>query len=246
MRRLALALLLVASPAVAGENLVSGLSQDTIEIRSTYNGTDIVVFGAVERPQSDIRPDIVVVVRGPETDMRVRRKDRIAGIWINRNREILRGMPGYYFAAANRPFENIAAATVLRQYALGLAALKPRGAEGGHDPRPFVQAVIRSQEKAKLYAEKADGVEFLSGTLFRARVPLPASAPRGDYIAEVYLLRGGQIIDARSSKLSIAQTGMERRVFDFSRDDPFAYGLSTVLMAMLLGWLSSLAFRRME
>jgi len=246
MRRLALLLLLIASPAAAGENLVSGLSQDTIEIRSTYNGTDIVVFGAVERPQAAALPDIVVVVRGPETDMRVRRKDRIAGIWINRNREILHGMPGYYFAAANRPLAKIAPSAVLRQYALGLAALKPRAASGGHDPRPFIQAVIRNQEKEGLYAEKDNGVQFLSGTLFRARVPLPASAPRGDYIAEVYLLRGGQVIDARSSKLTIAQTGMERRVFDFSRDDPLAYGLSTVLMAMALGWLSSLAFRRME
>ena len=246
MRRLALLVLLLASPASAGENLVSGLSQDTIEIRSTYNGTDIVVFGAVERPQSAALPDIVVVVRGPETDMRVRRKDRIAGIWINRNREILHGMPGYYLAAANRPLEKIAGGAVLRQYGLGLAALKPRAASGGHDPEPFVQAVIRAQEKAGLYSEQASGVQFLSDTLFRARVPLPASAPQGDYVAEVYMLRDGHVIDARSSKLSIAQTGMERRVFDFSRNDPFAYGLSTVLMAMALGWLSSLVFRRME
>ncbi len=246
MRRLTLALLLIASPAAAGENLVSGLSQDTIEIRSTYNGTDIVVFGAVERPQAAALPDIVVVVHGPETDMRVRRKDRIAGIWINRNREILYGMPAYYFAAASRPFGKIASGDVLRQYALGLAVLKPRAASGGHDPGPFIQAVIRSQQKAGLYVEQSGGVQFLSGTLFRARVPLPASAPRGDYVAEVYMLRDGHVIDARSSKLTIAQTGMERRIFDFSRNDPFAYGLSTVLMAMALGWLSSLAFRRME
>jgi len=50
------------------------------------------VFGAVERPVADAKPDVVVVVRGPETDMRVRRKDRVAGIWINRNRVVLRGM----------------------------------------------------------------------------------------------------------------------------------------------------------
>ena len=77
-------------------------------------------------------------------------------------------------------------------------------------------------------------------------MPLPASAPRGDYIAEVYLLRGGRVIDERASNLTIDQTGTERRVFDFSRDAPLAYGLSTVLVAMAFGWLSSLVFRRME
>jgi hypothetical protein len=78
------------------------------------------------------------------------------------------------------------------------------------------------------------------------RVPVPSSAPRGNYVAEVYLLRDGQVIDQRSSELVIDQIGLERRLYDFSRNAPLIYGLSTVLMAMLLGWLSSLAFRRAE
>jgi uncharacterized protein (TIGR02186 family) len=237
-----------AAPSTpVGENLVSGLSQDRIEIRSTYNGTEITVFGAVERPESGALPDIAVIVRGPRTDMRVRRKDRVLGIWINTSREILYAMPGYYFAASNRPLPDIASEAVRRQYGLGLAALSPRSAMGGHDPKPFVQAAIRAEERNKLYAEEGRGVEFLSGTLFRARVPLPASAPRGDYTADVYLLRSGRVIGRpHQSRLTIDQTGTERRVYDFSRDNPLAYGLSTVLMAMAFGWLSSLAFRRME
>jgi len=236
----------LALPVAAAENLVSGLSQDTIEIRSNYNGAEITVFGAVERPVADAKPDIVVVVRGPDADMRVRRKDRVAGIWINRNRVVLRGMPSYYFAASNRPLPKIANDAILRQYGLGLSALAPRATQGRHNPEPFRQALIRHQERAELYAQREGAVQFLSGTLFRVRVPLPASAPRGKYIAAVYLLRDGQMIDARSSALSIDQTGLERRVFDFSRTDPLAYGLSTVLIAVLMGWLSSLAFRRAE
>ncbi len=101
-------------------------------------------------------------------------------------------------------------------------------------------------ERDGLYVQQEDGVEFLSGTLFRVRVPVPSTAPRGKYIAEVYLLRDGKVIDMRSSELSIDQIGLERRLFDFSKAEPFAYGVSTVFMAMLLGWLSSLLFRRAE
>ena len=54
MRRGALilaAVALAAAPALASEDLVSGLSQDTVEITSNYTGTDIVVFGDIEHPE---------------------------------------------------------------------------------------------------------------------------------------------------------------------------------------------------
>lgn len=241
-----LGLLFAALPAGAQENLVSGLSQDTIQITSSHAGADIVLFGAIERPSAEGKPDIVVAVRGPEHDMRVRRKDRVAGIWINRNRVVLRGMPSYYFVAGNRPLAEIASRDTLGQYGLGFDAVRQRSAMGRHDPEPFREAFIRHEQRAGLYVQSESGVEFLSGTLFRVHVPLPASAPRGTYIAEVFLLRKGEVIDARSSSLSIHQTGLERRLFDFASADPLAYGLSAVLMALAFGWLSWFVLRRAD
>jgi len=245
MKHIVLLLFFLIWPAAASENLVSGLSQDTIEIRSNYNGAEITVFGAVEHPDT-AKPDIVVVVRGPEVNMRVMRKDHVAGLWINRDRVLLGAMPSYYFVAANRPLAGIAPVATRRQYALGLDALRPASIKADDDPKPFQQALLAQMQRAGLYLQAEDAVEFLSGTLFRVRVPVPSSAPRGTYVAEVYLLRDGHVIDVRSSELVIDQIGLERRIFDFSKVDPFAYGLSTVLMAMLFGWLSSLAFRRTE
>ena len=85
-----LAPLLAATPTpwggtARGEDLVSGISQDTIQITSNYTGTAIVVFGAVEQAQGPGRRDIVVVVRGPDTPITVRRRDRVAGVWVNRD-----------------------------------------------------------------------------------------------------------------------------------------------------------------
>jgi len=243
MRKLVLLLLFWLTPAMAQENLVSGLSQDTIEIRANYNGAEITVFGAVERPDTE-KPDVVVVVRGPEQDMRVLRKERVAGIWINRSRVLLRAMPSYYFVAGNRPLASIAPEATRKIYALGLDAVKPHGLKADDAPEPFRQALLARMQRNHLYLQQEDGVEFLSGTLFRVRVPVPSTAPRGTYVADVYLLRGGKVVDQRSSDLIIDQIGIERRLYDFSRTMPLAYGVATVLMAMLLGWLSSLMFRR--
>ena len=122
---LAALLALPAAPARA-DDLVSGLSQDQIEITSNYTGTDLVVFGAIESRNQTISPaprDVVVVVRGPDVTMTVRQKDRVAGLWINRHEVTLTGMPGYYYLASTRPLDKIADKAVLARYQLGLANL---------------------------------------------------------------------------------------------------------------------------
>ena len=103
-RALFAGVLVLATTATHAEDLVSGLSQDQIQITSNYTGTDIVVFGAIENAANTVGPhDIVVVVRGPDTTMIVRAKKHVAGIWVNANRVLLNGMPSYYYLASTRP-----------------------------------------------------------------------------------------------------------------------------------------------
>ncbi|MBS0275360.1 MAG: TIGR02186 family protein [Proteobacteria bacterium] len=253
MRAALIAIFLALMPAAAAaENLVSGLSQDQIQITSNYTGSDLVVFGAIEQSadtEEDSETghrDVVVVVRGPTAKMDVRRKQRIAGIWIN-NREItLTGMPAYYYVASTRPLDKIAPAQTLGRYQIGLDYVKPERAST-HNParaEQFRQAVVRERVRGHLFTEAPAGVEFLSYSLFRVHVPVPASAPRGQYTAEVYLFKDGVVMAAQSTPLFVDQIGLERRLFSFAHNDAFAYGVATVIMAMLLGWLSSLIFRR--
>ena len=247
MRRLLLPVLLLLTTPVSAEQLVSGISQDLIQITSNYTGSDIVVFGAVEGEQSPdnrVPRDVVVVVRGPDTNINVRRRDRVAGIWINHDAANLSGMPSYYFLASTRPLKEIAPADALTHYNIGLQNLQPDAVHSHHDYEPFRQAALRHLAQDKLYTETPGGVEFLSETLFRAHVPVPAGVTRGQYNVEVYLFRGGAVESAQSTPLFIDQTGLERRLFNFAHNQPFGYGLAAVVMAVIMGWISSLLFRR--
>ena len=243
-RILALVFLLLARPAGAAEELVSGVSQDTIQITSNYTGSDIVVFGDIEGQQSAAGRDIVVVVRGPDTDIVVRRRDRVAGVWINHDAAGLNGMPSYYFLASTRPLSAIANAAMLARYDIGLQNLQPDSVHSHHDYEPFRQAALRHLGQEKLYSETPGGVEFLSDTLFRAHVPVPASVTRGQYNVEVFLFRDGAIESAQSTPLFIDQTGLERRLYNFAHNSPLTYGLAAVLLAVIMGWISSVIFRR--
>ncbi len=242
------AILCVAATAATAEDLVSGLSQDQVEITSNYTGTDIVVFGAIESSDNNSSPtgrDVVVVVRGPNASVIVRRKVRIAGIWINRDSTRFGGMPTYYFVSSTRPLSAITSTQILQRYQIGLASIEPQSMST-HSPakaEPYRLAAIHERQLSGLYAETND-VEFLSYSLFRVRVPIPATTPRGEYTAEVYLFRDGNVVSAQSTPLDVEQSGLERRIYRFAHRSPLVYGLAAVLMAMLFGWLSSLIVRQ--
>jgi len=244
MRRLIILSLLFAAPALADENLVSGVSQDLIQITSNYTGSDIVVFGDIERQEKVAGRDIVVVVRGPDTALTVRRRDRVAGVWINHDAATLSGMPAYYYLASSGPVAQIAPQTALARYDIGIANLEPDTVHAHHDAEPFRQAALRLMTAEGLYREAPSGVEFLSETLFRAHVPVPAGVTRGQYDVEVFLLRNGNVVSAQSTPLFIDQTGLERRLYNWAHDQPFGYGLAAVFMALVMGWISSVLFRR--
>ena len=242
------AMLFTPSTASAAD-LVSGLSTDLIEITSNFTGADIVLFGAIE-PVEELGPagaqDLVVVIRGPALDMTVRRKERILGVWVNREQVLFTGLPGYYFLASTRPLDDIASVPTQERFRLGTANLQyatsvaiPR-----EEADAFRAAAIRDRKRERLYWESPTGIEFLSRTLFRARIPVPASVPPGLYNAEVYLFQGGTVVSAQSSPLFIDKTGFERRLYDFAYQRSLAYGIASVLMAMVLGWGASVAFRQ--
>jgi len=240
---------LALSPARA-EDLVSVLSKDLIEIRSNFTGTDIVLFGAIESPDpfaSAEGRDIVVAIRGPDAPATVRRKARIAGVWINRDSVTFDRLPGFYFVAATRPLGDIASPLILQRFELGLANLAARPLADTEDSAAaaeFLGAAIRQKREEGLYEETTSGIEFSSHSVFRARVPLPATVPPGSYTADVYLFRDGTVISAQSTPLYVDKSGMERRLYNLAHREPLFYGIGAVLMALLLGWMSSILFRQ--
>ena len=244
MRRVLLALLLFATPAFAAEDIVSGLSQDQIEINSSYTGADIVVFGTIERPAAPAGRDVVVVVRGPDTQLTVRRRDRIMGVWVNREAARFQGMPAFYFLASTRPIAQIADPEVLTRHGLGLTHLEPSAVVTHHDAAPFREAAQRQMTGRGLYTDAPGSIDFHSESLFKTVVPIPASAARGQYNVEVYLFRDGDVVSVQSTPFFIDQTGLERRLYTLAHNTPVAYGLFAVMMALLFGWSASVWMRK--
>ena len=236
--------------AARADDLAAGISRDSIEITSSFTGTDVVVFGAIENDSGESLPaneprDVVVVIRSDKPyTATVRRKERVGPIWVNNEMQTFAGVPGFYFMASTRPLAAIAKSDVLDQLELGLGhlALGPApGTIGG--PKNFREAIIRNKVRDEVYSEHEGGVSFLSGSLFRTTVALPANVPAGNLKVLVYVFSQGQVSSSNSMTLFIDKTGVERRLSDFAHLQPVIYGFAAVFLSALAGFLASLAFR---
>lgn len=232
------------------EELVTDLSEHLVAIKSNFTGTQILLFGAVEIESPEIRAlarDIVVVVRGPATDVTVRQKARVAGIWMNYGSETYERAPGYYAVVSTRPLEAIASKDVLERHQIGTKYLRFKQLTSAtanlKEQTPYSDAIVRLMTEQKLYSEIAGGVKLLGNTLFRATVNIPANVPVGIYTAEVYLIRGGNVIHAQASPLYINKSGFERFVYNLAHRQPLLYGVIAVALALFSGWLAAAAFR---
>ncbi|MBI1212662.1 MAG: hypothetical protein GC190_14450 [Alphaproteobacteria bacterium] len=246
-----LLLILMSASSARAEELAAGLSRDDIKISSSFTGTDLVLFGAIESEGAAIGTvadrDVVVVVRGPNAPVTVRRKERLGPIWINRDQRQFVGVPSFYFVASTKPLQDIGDRATLDRYHLGLAHLDFNPPPGTvMPPADYRAAILRQKARGELYSEQPNGVQFISGSLFRTTIALPSNLPSGTYDVNVYLFRKREIVTAFSTPLRIGKTGVERWLFKFAADEPWIYGLLAVMLAGLAGWISSLIFRQRQ
>jgi uncharacterized protein (TIGR02186 family) len=256
MSRLPLAAFVIAvlfaggRQASGAERLVVSLTNHRVMITSNYTGVELVLFGSVER-DTDARGapyDIVATIIGPRESLRARRKQRVLGIWVNTESRTFVDPPSYLAVLASRPLDAIVNAETQRRLQLGIANIPfpelIHNDIGTVSNDPFRAALVRLMQDRDLYSEKPNAVTFLTPTLFRASLSLPAQVPIGSYAVDVKLFTGGALIAETDSAFEVVKVGFEQFVVSAGRDHGVLYGMATATMALLTGWIASVAFRR--
>lgn len=116
---------LCATPAAALD-LETDLSTHYIEIRTTFRGAGLTVFGSLsgqtaEEERIDApKLDVIVVVKGPAETLAIRRKEETGPIWVNGTSVVASNVPSFYFVASTRPVDEIVDPALLDRYHIGL------------------------------------------------------------------------------------------------------------------------------
>ncbi|MBC7157397.1 MAG: TIGR02186 family protein [Rhodobacteraceae bacterium] len=253
MRRLAALLALCAglwfAPVVAAEQVVAGLSRSDVAITARFEGSDILVFGAVRRevPIPEGAPlEVIVTVQGPSEPVVVRRKSRLFGIWVNTDAVTIDRAPTFYAVASTAPLADILAPDEDARWRISVprAVLSFTEERGGDGPRgAFTEALLRIRTAQGSYQALPGTAGMEQQTLFRADIGLPANLTEGSYRTRIFLTRDGRVVDRFETPITVRKVGLERWLFNLSRRQPLAYGLLAIALAAAAGWAAATGFR---
>lgn len=249
LARMLLALLLPLLVAAGKPVLVPDVSSRKVEIRYSFSGAQLLLFGAIAYPEGRAprqQPDIAVVLRGPVQPILLREKQKIAGIWMNADSSRFRSAPSFYSVASSRPISELVDERTASIYELGLhnLQLSPGGGTLPERERHFEAGLLDLRSRAGLYAENPRGVEITDGVLYRAAITIPSQVPVGTYTAETFLIERGRVLAAATRDIQIDKSGFERYVAVAARRHRLIYGLCCVALSLGLGWAAAAAFRR--
>ncbi len=247
MFRLIAALFLLVTPLQA-EEIVLGLSRDEVAITATFNGSDVMIFGAVKRdaPAPAGGPlEVIITLAGPQEPILVRRKERVLGIWVNTDAVEVDSAPSFYAVATSAPMNEALSSVEDLRYGVSIPrVIRSVGApDTVENAETFTEALIRIRAGSGLYQILESEVDMEEETLFRGQITLPAALTEGDYVARIFLTRDGIVVDEYVTDIAVYKAGLERWLYEMSRNQPFWYGIMSLAIAISAGWLASAAFR---
>ena len=78
------------------------LSQDEIQIRTNFDGKEIIIFGLLEDDH-----DTILAIRGPSKKLKIQKKERYFGVWFNSKRVTYSNVPNIFFLASTNDINSI-------------------------------------------------------------------------------------------------------------------------------------------
>lgn len=238
----------------ARETVQADVSSRSVAITSSFTGTEIIVFGAIDNsrqssPESGYY-DVVIVVEGTPTRLVARKKSNV-GIWLNTASITFQSVPSYYAILSTRPLDEVADPIVLRDNDIGFEHVRMTPISGWEtgvstsELEDFKSAIVRIKQRERLYIErKFGGVAFIGRSLFRASLDLPANVPVGPLVARVHLFREGRLLHTFTSRVTLRREGLEHFLHSFAFGRPFLYGLATVLISIAMGLAATQLFKK--
>ena len=248
MVRVLFALFIFFSVTLAqAEEVVLGMSQNEVAITATFDGSNILVFGAIKRdsPIPNTPLHVIISIAGPSKPVVVRRKEQRFGIWVNKDTVEVDAAPSFYAIATTGSFQEVLSETEDLRHKVSInRAIRSVGAPMDvSNAQSFSDALIRIRREQGLYQSLEGTVALDQQTLFLTTIKMPANLTEGEYRTRIFLTREGKVLNQFETSIDVHKVGLERFLFKLSQENPLLYGLLSIAIAILAGWLASAFFQ---
>lgn len=252
IKRIVLALLLLCVAAVCGAQPVSSVATvavsmkpDHIEVGTFYDGADVLV--SADLPACE---DAVVVLEGEAEELKLNRKGRVAGIWLNVTQVTVTNAPKVYLLATSDELDRICTADEQKSLHLGAAYLREQ--IGFTCDRPLTgkefNELLNLKEHRGTYELEAPlslSLEDSNRVALAATLPISPAVPPGGYGVRLYGFSDHRLICEGSATLSIERVGMAEWLAKLSRNHGAVYGSVAIAVAILVGIVMGVVFHRL-
>lgn len=239
-------LIIVSAPDLKAKNqIVADLSQDNVEISTDFLGAKILLFGAYDGKKGD---DIIIVVTGPKGLVTVQKKEKVFGVWVNTQKINYINAPKYLNILSNRDINDILNQRTRKIAEIGLNNLNVRIQPGKvvskEKEKIWRKALTRNMLKSKLWSLNENSVYLNKDALFRSYLTLPSNVPTGIFNVKILQYRNNKLISKETSTINVLKSGISAEIYNIAHNYSTLYGIFAVLLAVLIGWITNLIFRK--
>ena len=238
-------LLLAPNLALTASNKMSAeVSTDLVQINTGFDGMDLLLFGTTNGAN-----DIIIVIKGPLETNIIRKKTRVAGIWVNTEKVVMEYVPTFYAIASTRPLNQITTHNILKKYEIGANnlptnILKKTNANTMDNSDEYRNALVRIKNALGLYINNPIKIKLIENQLFKANIMFPANVSTGKYTARIYSFKNDLLFDVINKPILVEKVGIGADVFKLAHSHSALYGIFAILIAVASGWIAAAIFRK--
>ena len=221
--------------------IIADISDNKINIDVGFKGAKLLFFGVI-----DEEGDVVVSVTGPRKAVKVRKKEKKMGLWLNSDTKVFFDVPSYYYVASTRPLKELKAENVLQINQVGIENIRFAGAEEQEERSNWVNGIIKSMIEAGRYNPEQGLIQISDKRLFKTELNFSAELVDGQYLVDTLLLKKGAVIAARRSFINVSKTGYGEKIYIMANNNSLLYGLTAVFFAFIFGFIVHEITRRVN
>ncbi|BAU22767.1 hypothetical protein THC_0369 [Caldimicrobium thiodismutans] len=239
-------LFLIHYPLLASDEIT--VKPKEIQVSFFYKGERLQISATPNSCQDDF---IIKITSEQKEESTFKTIEKVGGlIWMKVNDIHYKNLPLFYYIYSNKPIESILPKKILENYDLGFAVLGEKAEifplKDPNQKIKFWQEYLKYQGKHRLYEEKV--VQFTcnedKAPKLEATLDWPYQAPPGEYQVELYEVKQGTIVKEIRESIKVSQVGLVKVLADFSKNQALIYGIFSVIIALVAGFLVGLIFKK--
>ena len=224
------------------EEVYFDLSEDNIEIKTDFDGKEIIIFGLLQDDH-----DTLLTIKGPPSKMKIQKKERYFGVWINNKQITYSKIPTLFFLSSSSKIDEILPNSIQINNDLNFDKILNNKTFDQNfifenDQKTWNENFVRIKKKQLFYKEFE--MKIFKDKLFQTSVFFPPNTIPGIYNVDIYYIKHKTIMSKDQKKIIVKKTGIGSDIYEFAKNNAATYGVFVIIFSILSGLIAATLFRR--